>query len=80
MAKVCINYGKPDQREIEVMTVSEAKKYLAEGQFPAGSMGPKIQSAIEYVEKGGKEAIITSQDNITKCMLQPECCTRIVPD
>ena len=40
----------------------------------------KIQSAIEYVEKGGKEAIITSQDNITKCMLQPECCTRIVPD
>ena len=33
-----------------------------------------------YVEKGGKEAIITSQDNITKCMLQPECCTRIVPD
>ena len=80
VAKVCINYGKPDQREIEVMTVSEAKKYLAEGQFPAGSMGPKIQSAIEYVEKGGKEAIITSQDNITKCMLQPECCTRIVPD
>ena len=72
--------AKPDQREIEVMTVSEAKKYLAEGQFPAGSMGPKIQSAIEYVEKGGKEAIITSQDNITKCMLQPECCTRIVPD
>ena len=78
--KVCINFGKPDQKAIDVMTVSEAKKYLAEGQFPPGSMGPKIQSAIEYVEKGGKEAIITSQENITNAMIKPNCCTRIVRD
>ncbi|MDD2967397.1 MAG: carbamate kinase [Desulfovibrionaceae bacterium] len=78
--KVCINFGKPDQREIDTMTVSEAKRWLAEGQFPVGSMGPKIQSAIEYVEKGGKEAIITRQENICRAMTQPNCCTRIVPD
>ncbi|MBR5051184.1 MAG: carbamate kinase [Desulfovibrio sp.] len=78
--KVCINFGKPDQKAIDVMTVSEARKYLAEGQFPPGSMGPKIQSAIEYVEKGGKEAIITSQENITNAMIKPNCCTRIVRD
>ena len=78
--KVCINFGKPDQKAIDVMTVSEARKHLAEGQFPPGSMGPKIQSAIEYVEKGGKEAIITSQENITNAMIKPNCCTRIVRD
>ena len=78
--KVCINFGKPDQKAIDVMTVSEARKHLAEGQFPPGSMGPKIQSAIEYVEKGGKEAIITSQENLTNAMIKPNCCTRIVRD
>ncbi len=78
--KVCLDFGKPSQREIEKMTVSEAKKFFAEGQFPPGSMGPKVASAIEYVEKGGREAIITSQGNIAQAMIDPSCCTRIVAD
>lgn len=78
--KVCVDFGKPTQREIDVMTVSEAKKHLADGQFPPGSMGPKIASAIEYIEKGGKEAIITRQENIGKSLLESEVCTRIVAD
>ena len=78
--KVSIDYGKPTQREIDVMTASEAKKWLAEGQFPPGSMGPKIESAIEYVEKGGKEVIITRQENIGNAVSHPGCCTKIVAD
>ncbi|MDO5536229.1 MAG: carbamate kinase [Desulfovibrionaceae bacterium] len=78
--KVSIDFGKPTQREIDVMTVSEARKWLEEGQFPPGSMGPKIRSCIEYVEKGGTEAIITRQDNIGRAVNHPGCCTRIVRD
>lgn len=78
--KVCVDFGKPTQKALDVLTVSQAARYLAEGQFPPGSMGPKIRSAMEYVSKGGKEAIITRQENITRAMLQPDCCTRIVPD
>ena len=77
--KVCINFGKKNQREVDSMSVAEAKGWLAEGQFPPGSMGPKIQSAIEYVEKGGSEAIITSQENLVAAMQQTGKCTRIVP-
>ncbi len=58
--QVYLNFGRPDQRPINVMTVNEAKKYLEEGQFPPGSMGPKIQAAIEYIEGGGEEVLITS--------------------
>jgi len=75
--KVCINFGKPDQRSIDVMNVAEARKHLDEGQFPAGSMGPKIASAVEYVEKGGRETIITSKDNLIRALESGEC-TRIV--
>ncbi len=58
--KVALNFGSPDQRFIDSMTVAEAKKYLAEGHFPAGSMGPKIQAAINFLEQGGEKVIITS--------------------
>jgi carbamate kinase len=47
--KVFINYGKPDQRALDRMTVQECRKYLGEGQFPAGSMGPKIESAVSFL-------------------------------
>lgn len=76
--KVCLDYGKPTQRAVDVMTVAEATTWLEEGQFPPGSMGPKIRSAIEYVEKGGTEVIITSQDHIVAAMQQTGNCTRIV--
>ncbi|MBN1270285.1 MAG: carbamate kinase [Kiritimatiellae bacterium] len=57
--KVALNFGKPDEKPIDRMTVAEAKRYLKEGQFPPGSMGPKIEAAIDYIEHGGKHVIIT---------------------
>jgi carbamate kinase len=57
--KVAIDYKKPTQRELDQLTVAEAKKYMAEGQFPAGSMGPKIAAAIDFLENDGKRVIIT---------------------
>ena len=57
--KVSINYKKPDQRDLARMTLAEAKQYLAEGHFAPGSMKPKIEAVIEFLEAGGKEALIT---------------------
>ncbi len=57
--KVAINFKKPDEKALDQLTVAEAEKYMAEGQFPAGSMGPKIEAAIDYLKNGGKEVIIT---------------------
>ena len=57
-----INYRKPDEKWLRKITVAEAKKYLQEGQFAKGSMGPKMLAAIRFIEWGGKQAIITSLD------------------
>lgn len=57
--KVAINFKKPDQQELDTLTVADAEKYMAEGQFPAGSMGPKIAAALDFLKAGGKEVIIT---------------------
>jgi carbamate kinase len=57
--KVCINYNTPQEKSIDRMTIAEAKKFLDEGQFPEGSMGPKIRAAIHFVEHSGKDTIIT---------------------
>lgn len=63
--KVAINFGKPDQKWLDKMTLAEAKAYLAEGiHFAKGSMAPKIQAAIWYLENGGKHALITNPRNI----------------
>lgn len=75
--KVAVDFGKPTQKQIDVMTVKEAQTWLKEGQFPQGSMGPKIEAAIEYIQKGGKEVIITSEDNAAKA-IDDGFCTRIV--
>lgn len=56
---VALGFGKPTQRFVEHLTVADAKKHLAEGQFPPGSMGPKIQAAIQFLEAGGEFAAIT---------------------
>lgn len=78
--KVALNFGKPDQKWIDRMTLSEAKKYLAEGgHFAKGSMAPKIQAIIWYMEAGGKEAIITNPENIGRA-LKGETGTHIVQD
>jgi carbamate kinase len=58
VSHVAINFGKPDQQELDTISVSQARKYLEEGHFPDGSMGPKIEAAIKFIEGGGKRAII----------------------
>lgn len=57
--KAFINFHKPDQQALDTITVAEAHEYLAQGQFAEGSMAPKIRAAIQFVENGGKECIIT---------------------
>jgi carbamate kinase len=67
--KVALNFGTPEEAPINEMTVAEAKAYLAEGtHFAAGSMAPKIQAVINYLESGGSEAIITDPPNIGRAV------------
>ncbi len=67
--KVAINFGKPDQKWLDKMTLAEAKQYLAEGtHFAKGSMAPKIQAIIWYLENGGKQALITNPENIGRAL------------
>lgn len=56
--RICINFGKPSRRELEEVTLSDIKAYQKEGHFPPGSMGPKVDAAIRFIEGGGKRAII----------------------
>ena len=66
--KVYLNFGKPDQKDLDKITLADAKKYLAEGHFAKGSMEPKIKAVIEYLENGGKKAIITDPPNIMRAI------------
>jgi carbamate kinase len=75
--KVALNFGKPDQQLLDTLTLAQAKDYLAQGHFLAGSMGPKVQAIIWYLEGGGKEALITSPENIERG-LRGETGTRFV--
>jgi len=72
--KAYINFNKPNQKQLDKITVAEAKKYLEAGEFGAGSMGPKIQAAINFVEMGGAETIITEASQLA----DQNCGTRIV--
>ncbi len=72
--KVYINFRKPDEKALDVITVTEAKEYLAQGQFAEGSMAPKIRAGIMFVENGGKECVITEAGQLGN----PSCGTRIV--
>jgi carbamate kinase len=75
--QVALDFGQPEQRWIPEMTVIEAKKYLAEGiHFLEGSMKPKIEAVINFIQAGGREAIITSPQNIERA-LHGETGTRI---
>jgi len=76
--RVALNYGKPDQRDLARMSVDEASRYLSQGHFPPGSMGPKVLSAIRFIEATGKEALITSPEGIRRA-LDGRTGTRIVP-
>jgi carbamate kinase len=77
--KVALNFNKPDQAWLDRLTLDEARRFLAEGHFHKGSMGPKIQAAIWFVEgaKGDGEALITNPENLARA-LEGETGTRIV--
>jgi len=77
--KAKLNYGQPDEEEVGPITLSQAKKYLAEGHFLAGSMGPKVKACIRFLEWGGKRAIITSLDKAVEA-LDGKTGTRITHD
>jgi len=76
--KVKLGFGSAEEREVDRMNVGQAKKYLREGQFLAGSMAPKILACIRFIEYGGEEAIITSLDRAWLAMQNQEG-THIVP-
>ncbi|MEK6374501.1 MAG: carbamate kinase [Acidobacteriota bacterium] len=68
VTKVAIDFGKPTQRSIDRMSVEEAQKHLADGQFPAGSMGPKIEAALQFVRASGKSVLITDVDHLREAL------------
>lgn len=68
VSKVSLDYGKPQQREVERMTVAEAEAHLAAGQFPPGSMGPKIDAAVQFVKATTKQVLITDVEHLREAM------------
>ena len=76
--KVAINFNKPNVKWLDRMTVAEAKAYMAEGHFAKGSMLPKVQAILNFMEHGGKQALITNPENISRA-LKGETGTWIVP-
>ena len=76
--RVAINFNKPDQQWLDRMTLAEAKRYLAEGHFAPGSMAPKIEAIISFLENGGPKAIITEPASISRA-LRGETGTVVVP-
>jgi carbamate kinase len=74
--RVAINFNKPDQKWLDNMTLDEARRYMEEGHFAKGSMQPKIEAVIAFLERGGEEALITNPENIARA-LAGETGTRI---
>jgi carbamate kinase len=66
--RVAVDFGKATQRELERLSVAEARRGLTEGQFPAGSMGPKIESAIQFIEGGGERCVITDFSGVADAL------------
>jgi carbamate kinase len=64
VAKVALDFGKPTQRFIDRMTIAEAEQHLAAGQFPSGSMGPKIEASIQFVRRSSREVLITDVEHL----------------
>jgi carbamate kinase len=67
--KVALNFGTPEERQVDHLTLAEAKAYLAEGvHFAKGSMAPKIQAVVNYLSNGGKAAIVTDPENVARAL------------
>jgi len=76
--RAAIRFGRPDQQWLDRITARQARQYLCAGEFPPGSMGPKMEAAIEFVEHGGGECIITSTGCVAQAVLG-RAGTHIVP-
>lgn len=76
--RIAIDYGKPSQRPLDTMTIDEAERWMEEGQFPPGSMGPKVDAALDFVRRSGKEVLVTDVDHLREG-LEGRGGTRIVP-
>ena len=77
--QVAVHFRQPDERWLDRITASEAARYLADGEFPKGSMGPKVEAAIRFLEHGGQEVLITTPASLERA-IAGETGTRIVPD
>ena len=77
--QVAWHFHQPDQRLLASMTAAEATRYLAEGEFPRGSMGPKVEAAVDFLARGGKEVLITTPAALERA-IAGQTGTRIVPD
>jgi carbamate kinase len=75
--RVALDFGTPNQREIAEMTVADARRHLSDGQFPPGSMGPKVDAAVRFIEGGGRAAIIGALGRAAEA-LEGRTGTRIV--
>ena len=75
VAKVYINFRKPGEQALDAITVADAERYLAEGQFAEGSMAPKVRAGILFVKNGGAQCVITEAGQLGN----PACGTRIIP-
>ncbi len=75
---VYLNFGKSNQKPLDTITVEEAERFMAEGHFPTGSMGPKIQAAINFLKGGGESAYITAMDKVRES-IAGQTGTRIIP-
>ncbi len=74
-----INFGKPDEKDVGCVSYSEMRKLAAEGHFKAGSMGPKVEACLRFIEWGGQKSIITSLDKAIASLMD-QSGTRIIPD
>ena len=79
VSQVAINFGQPDEQKLEQVTVREMRKHLADGRFPEGSMGPKVEAAIRFINGGGQRVIIANIDEAIDA-LRGRCGTHVVSD
>lgn len=76
--KVCLNFNTPSEKQLDTLTLQEARRYMEEGHFGVGSMLPKIEATTQFVQNGGPMAIITNPQNLRRA-LTGETGTRILP-
>jgi carbamate kinase len=76
--KVYLNYGKPDQRGLDTLSAADARVYMTQGHFARGSMLPKIEAMVEFVEATGKEGIITDPEHLAEA-IEGKAGTHITP-